>query len=634
MIRLCSFFIIVIVAIASVAYGQNQKFTISGSIGGDKKTDTLNPIQKQYESAFAAYQDEMKSIQLSDTTREWGVNEKITYQLPQSSRSLVGSSDTLYCVISSHAFGGNPTLCMPMNRISDSVFTCEYIIPDSTLEFSMKIYTLRDQLTGKRIGISFNCKTEDGKELPNSAVGAGKDYAKALIDEVKMSPWYYATYANWDENAEQGAMIGTNDASVGDIQDEVRLILKKLESQPETTPGKYLVMSKLYSRLDDGESASLATLWKAAVMKTYDDGFDDDYFWQRFHLQSATAHILSPLVILFPKTKMAQAWIETEAFDPSADADAYKKVTDAWSDSHNTSMLKKIGRGYDFTQSPVYDPAVSLRWLGKAEESLLSRSGFFSGEDVYGCQTGNLPDLLRSKVYALARAGNPDSAITVGKNAFVQAKEKQDMVGLQMALGFAYLLKGDTANAKKCCGIGIAMGAPKIPDEIGLFYDKFKTGDETKEDFADRMADTYGKDIPNPYEFNYATLDGTKGALHSLKGKVVFLDFWFIGCEGCELEKKSISDLADSYKNNSNVVFLSIAYNNKEALAQYLAKVKYDLPVVPDADGEISQKFDVEGYPTHVIIGRNGTVFDSSTGGSNNIGDILRPKIEKALAAN
>lgn len=613
------------------------------SAGAKAAGSDSTAMQKQYESVFTAYEQELKSITLSDTTYRWGIDETVTYHVPSTSAfAAAGNHDTLFCVIGMQTFNGKRNLCIPTNRLSDTICTCHFVIPDSALDFGIKIYSIKEQVSGKKIGNSFACKTREGKSLPGFGAGSGPEDTYGLDAQVKLCPWYYATYAIWAENAKQGIIMGTSNKTMAAFNDKLRAVISNLEHHPSESAGKYLVLSKLYytflkwtapppdsSSLD---SASFANLRAAAAMNTYDDAFDDDFFWQRFDLTPAKAHIITPLAVRFPRTKMAQQWLATETSDTTVDTIAFKHIANAWQNSSNTGILHTIGKAYDYPPSPMFNPHVSLFWLGKAEHTIDTRAGFYNGEDVYDCQPDKLPDLLRSKVYALTRAGYTDSAIGVAKSAIASAKYKKDLVGLHIALGFTYLQQKNADDAKRCCGIALALDAPKITDETNMFYDAYKLDNETKRGFASRMIDTYGKNVPDPLEFRYATLDGSHGTLRALQGKVVVLDFWFIGCEGCEMEKKSISDLADFYKDNKGIVFLSIALNDKDALTKYLSKVKYDLPVIPDPDGNIAQKFSVVWYPTHIIIGKDGKIMDTSTGGSEKIGDMLRPKIDQALA--
>jgi thiol-disulfide isomerase/thioredoxin len=59
------------------------------------------------------------------------------------------------------------------------------------------------------------------------------------------------------------------------------------------------------------------------------------------------------------------------------------------------------------------------------------------------------------------------------------------------------------------------------------------------------------------------TADGKKLSLTQMKGKVVLLDFYFIGCTGCMLSLKPLNNLYEKYK-NQNVLIASITERDSE----------------------------------------------------------------------
>ncbi|HZV12667.1 MAG TPA: TlpA disulfide reductase family protein, partial [Candidatus Kapabacteria bacterium] len=425
--------------------------------------------------------------------------------------------------------------------------------------------------------------------------------------------------------------------------------IKKVEAKPEyssskpqvtaltgtSNPGKHFALAELYGGLDDGDSASDANLKIAASSVQYNPIYESPEFGIQYKWNKNRYAILDPIVSRFPKSGLAVLWLKGVAKDTIPDTNTFRAVCNAWENSIHISVLKTIAGVYGDLHSLVFEPKTSLHWYAKAEQCIRSHEPFYNGADLYdiwNCSTENLTDILKGKSYAYARAGYPDSAIVTAKEAFSLAEGRKAKTAAQMALSYGYLKKGDEENAKRCCGIAIAFNGGAMPEQMSDIYERCKTGGETKEMFAKRMKQAYGKDIPNPLQFRYTTLDGKSDSLTGLQGKVVVLDFWYIGCPGCELEKQSMSALAESYKDSSSVAFLSIASDRKRSLEAYFSSVPFHLPVVSDANGDISNIFSVEGYPTHVILDRSGSIVDVSVGGSIEIAKELKPKIEKALA--
>jgi thiol-disulfide isomerase/thioredoxin len=57
-------------------------------------------------------------------------------------------------------------------------------------------------------------------------------------------------------------------------------------------------------------------------------------------------------------------------------------------------------------------------------------------------------------------------------------------------------------------------------------------------------------------EFDVVAVDGKRLKLSALKGKVVVLNFWFIGCAPCIAELPALNKLVDEYK-GEDVVFIA-----------------------------------------------------------------------------
>jgi len=102
--------------------------------------------------------------------------------------------------------------------------------------------------------------------------------------------------------------------------------------------------------------------------------------------------------------------------------------------------------------------------------------------------------------------------------------------------------------------------------------------------------------------------------LESLKGKVVFLNFWATWCGPCISEMPSINKLHNKLKGNKDVVFLMVdvdgAIGNS---AEFMAKENYSLPVFVPV-GEIDAALFSESLPTTLIINKSGKVILKNEG--------------------
>jgi thiol-disulfide isomerase/thioredoxin len=102
-----------------------------------------------------------------------------------------------------------------------------------------------------------------------------------------------------------------------------------------------------------------------------------------------------------------------------------------------------------------------------------------------------------------------------------------------------------------------------------------------------------------------------------------------IGCPPCRIEIPGLNKLVEDYKDN-DVVFLALANDKPEALNKFLEKTRFTYQIIPSAR-EIATQYNVSGFPTYVVIGKDGKVTQSMVGGSPSRHLDLVPFIDKAL---
>jgi thiol-disulfide isomerase/thioredoxin len=132
--------------------------------------------------------------------------------------------------------------------------------------------------------------------------------------------------------------------------------------------------------------------------------------------------------------------------------------------------------------------------------------------------------------------------------------------------------------------------------------------------------------------FDLENMDGQKVSLESLKGKVVLINFWFINCPPCRMEIPDLNELKAEYA-GKNVEFLAITFDRKNQVSEFLQKNPFDFQILPNAQ-EVIETYGVQGFPTSVVINKEGKVVNSKMGGSMNIKEELKVFIEEALIQN
>lgn len=130
--------------------------------------------------------------------------------------------------------------------------------------------------------------------------------------------------------------------------------------------------------------------------------------------------------------------------------------------------------------------------------------------------------------------------------------------------------------------------------------------------------------------FALTDIKGQAYSLADLRGKVVVLNFWFIGCAVCQQEMPELKQLVADYQANPNVVFVSFAREEANRLRRYVASkgdFGFAVLALPPA---LAQGFGITGYPTTAVVDREGRYTYDKEGYAGNL-RYLRQAIEQAL---
>ena len=106
-------------------------------------------------------------------------------------------------------------------------------------------------------------------------------------------------------------------------------------------------------------------------------------------------------------------------------------------------------------------------------------------------------------------------------------------------------------------------------------------------------------------------INGKKIKASGLAGKIVVMNFWFIGCPPCVYEIPQLSKIADEYKNNKDVVFIAIARDSVGALKDFLKSNTFNYRQVGDGT-KLSENYGVKTNPLSLIINKEGTIIFNS----------------------
>lgn len=110
----------------------------------------------------------------------------------------------------------------------------------------------------------------------------------------------------------------------------------------------------------------------------------------------------------------------------------------------------------------------------------------------------------------------------------------------------------------------------------------------------------------------FTTLTGEKLDPKPSDGKIYVINFWFIDCPPCKREIPELNQLVEKYK-EENVVFIGIALDSKSELKDFLKSTPFNYQIVANGRA-FSSKYGIKGFPTNVVVGKDGLIKFSTTG--------------------
>lgn len=128
--------------------------------------------------------------------------------------------------------------------------------------------------------------------------------------------------------------------------------------------------------------------------------------------------------------------------------------------------------------------------------------------------------------------------------------------------------------------------------------------------------------------FTADDIAGNGFKLKKLEGKIVVLNFWFIGCPPCRMEIPELDKIAAAYANNPNVVFISFGLDDRYDIKNFIKYVPFTYHIV-DNGKMYSDLYRINLYPTNVVLDKEGKVRFHSSGYSPALPYWIKKTIEE-----
>lgn len=137
-------------------------------------------------------------------------------------------------------------------------------------------------------------------------------------------------------------------------------------------------------------------------------------------------------------------------------------------------------------------------------------------------------------------------------------------------------------------------------------------------------------------DFTVELTDGRRTTLSSLRGKVVWLNFWATWCPPCREELKHLaSGVLARYTADEAFVFLPVSRGEtRETVEEFRRKTGYDFPMGLDPDQAIYGRYARQYIPRNFLIGRDGRIIAATVGFSAEEFAAFTAQLDRALAEN
>jgi peroxiredoxin len=135
-----------------------------------------------------------------------------------------------------------------------------------------------------------------------------------------------------------------------------------------------------------------------------------------------------------------------------------------------------------------------------------------------------------------------------------------------------------------------------------------------------------GKAIP---KFSFKDLDGKLYTSENTKGKIVLFKCWFITCQACVEEMPALNELIAKYKDRKDILYISLAIDQKAPLQKFLTTTKFNYVTIPNQRKYMEKDLHVQMYPTHFIINKKGILVKAMDDEQ-----VMESYLEKQLSVN
>ncbi len=135
--------------------------------------------------------------------------------------------------------------------------------------------------------------------------------------------------------------------------------------------------------------------------------------------------------------------------------------------------------------------------------------------------------------------------------------------------------------------------------------------------------------------FTLQDLAGKEQILSQWRGKLIMLNFWATWCGPCRAEMPGMERLWQRYRDEGLVVVaVSVDEGMERRVAKFVEILKLSYPILLDAEGVVSDHYQVSALPHSFLINSDGQLIAKVVGEREWDSPVAYALIESLLAAN
>lgn len=132
-------------------------------------------------------------------------------------------------------------------------------------------------------------------------------------------------------------------------------------------------------------------------------------------------------------------------------------------------------------------------------------------------------------------------------------------------------------------------------------------------------------------DFSFTTRENQSVSNTSLRGKVVLLDFWGTWCPPCRESVPILRNLNKKYAGKPFQLIGVSSDDDEDLWKTFIAEQHMDWSEYIDLPGNVLQAFQVESFPTYIVLDKDGVIRFRQSGLDQSTGSDLEEAINKAL---